>query len=110
MRRVTRFGWFLATLVVVTVVLAVVAPGAAIISAAVLALALLAVLAEGVMGLGVGPDAGLLGDPSFTERKREALARRYNHGRPEWDTTPPDHADEHPDTVWERERRRRGLR
>ena len=44
------------------------------------------------------------------ERKREALTRRFKRGRPEWETTPPDHADEHPDTAWERERERRGLR
>lgn len=110
MRRVTRFGWCLAALLVVTVVLAVLAPRVAIFPAAVLALALLAVLAEGIMGLGVGPDMGLLGDASFTEPKREALAKRYKPGRPEWETTAPDHADEHPDLAWERERRRRGLR
>ncbi|MGZ8633666.1 MAG: hypothetical protein ACXWZZ_07395, partial [Solirubrobacteraceae bacterium] len=51
-----------------------------------------------------------LGDASFTEPKREALAKRYKRGRPEWETTAPDHADEHPDLAWERERRRRGLR
>jgi hypothetical protein len=110
MRRVTRFGWFLAALFVVTVVLALVAPAVSIFPAALLALALLAVLAEGIMGLGVGPDAGLFGDTSFTEPKREALAKRYKRGRPEWEKTPPDHADEHPDSAWERERRRRGLR
>ena len=109
MRRVTRFGWCLAALVVVTIVLAVAAPGISIFPAAVLALALLAVLAEGIMGLGVGPDAWLSGDASFTEPKREALAKRYKRGRPEWETTAPDHADEHPDSAWERERRRRGL-
>jgi hypothetical protein len=43
------------------------------------------------------------------ERKREALSRRFKRGRPEWETTPPDHADEPLDTVWERERKRRGL-
>jgi hypothetical protein len=43
------------------------------------------------------------------ERKREALSERFKRGRPEWESTPPDHADEHPDTVWERERKRRGL-
>jgi hypothetical protein len=45
----------------------------------------------------------------WDERKRNALTSRFKRGRPEWDSTPPDHADEHPDTAWERERRRRGL-
>ena len=31
------------------------------------------------------------------ERKRDALSRRFKRGRPEWETTPPDHADEPPD-------------
>jgi hypothetical protein len=46
----------------------------------------------------------------WDERKRNALISRFKRGRPEWESTPPDHADEHPDTVWERERARRGLR
>jgi hypothetical protein len=44
-----------------------------------------------------------------SERKREALSDRLKRGRPEWETTPPDHADESPDAAWERERKRRGL-
>ena len=44
-----------------------------------------------------------------SERKREALSRRLKRGRPEWDTTAPDHADEPLDAAWERERKRRGL-
>jgi hypothetical protein len=43
------------------------------------------------------------------ERKRDALSRRFKRGRPEWETTPPDHADELPDVAWARERKRRGL-
>ncbi|MEN3282490.1 MAG: hypothetical protein V7607_3630 [Solirubrobacteraceae bacterium] len=109
MSRLTRLGWFLLALVVVTGVLAFVAPGLAIIGAAVLALALLGVLADGVLGLGLGPDPGLLGDQSFVEHRREALRERLRRGRPKWETTPPDHADEHPDSAWQRERQRRGL-
>jgi hypothetical protein len=45
----------------------------------------------------------------WDERKRHALTRRFKRGRPEWETTPPDHADEHPDLAWQRERERRGL-
>ena len=108
MRRVTRFGWLLAVLVVATLVLALVAPAAAIIPAAILALALLSVLAEGILGMGLGPDQGLFGDGGMSDRKREALAR-YKRGRPEWETTAPDHADEPLDAAWERERKRRGL-
>jgi hypothetical protein len=61
--------------------------------------------------MGVGPDAGLFGDGGMTERKRNALATRFGRrGRPKWETTPPDHADEHPDAAWQRERERRRLR
>jgi hypothetical protein len=54
---------------------------------------------------------GWLGDlKMWDERKRDALTRRFKRGRPEWETTPPDHADGHPDMVWQSERERRGLR
>jgi hypothetical protein len=41
------------------------------------------------------------------ERKRLAL-RQLAPGR-NWDRKAPDHADEPPDAIWERERQRRGL-
>jgi lysylphosphatidylglycerol synthetase-like protein (DUF2156 family) len=70
MSRLTRFGWLLLALLVVTVVLAFVAPGLAIIGAAVLALALLGIVAEGVMGLAWVPTP----DCSATRRWSSASA------------------------------------
>jgi hypothetical protein len=104
MRRVTILGWVLLGSVAATVVLAVVAPGAALIAAIVLALAAATAVADGF-----GASVSWFDVDVASERKREALRRRFKRGRPEWDTTPPDHADEHPDTAWERERKRRGL-
>jgi hypothetical protein len=108
MSRLTRFGWFLAALLVVTVVLALISPGIAIIPAAILVLALLGALAEGIVGFG-GPGVTLIDSGDFTSHKREALRRRYQRGRPDWETTPPDFADESQDAIFERERKRRGL-
>jgi hypothetical protein len=105
MRRVTPLGWVLAAAVVATVGLAVVAPAAALIAAIVLALALAAAVADGI-----GAPISWFDVDVANERKRDALSRRFKRGRPEWETTPPDHADEHPDVVWQRERERRGLR
>ncbi len=45
----------------------------------------------------------------MTQPRRDALRRFARRGRPEWESTAPDHADEPPDLIWERERRRRGL-
>ena len=108
MRKPTIFGWLMIASGVATVVLALVAPNAAIVTGLVFALLLLALLSEGTTGdmpLGTVQDLKM-----WDERKRNALTSRFKRGRPEWDTTPPDHADEHPDTVWQRERERRGLR
>jgi hypothetical protein len=93
---------------VATVVLALVAPVAAFATGLVFALLLLTLLAEGTTGdmpLGTVQDLQMWDEP-----KRDALTSRFKRGRPEWDMTPPDHADEHPDTVWQRARERRGLR
>ena len=95
MGRVTKLGWLLAASVLATVVLAVVWPPAALVAAIILAHA-------------GGPISWFDVDVT-NERKREALSARFKRGRPEWETTPPDHPDEHPDTAWARERKRRGL-
>jgi hypothetical protein len=104
MRRVTKLGWVLIGSLVATAVLAVVAPGAALVAAIILALAVAAAVADGF-----GASLSWFDMDVANERKREALSARFKRGRPEWETTPPDHADEHPDRVWERERKRRGL-
>ena len=107
MRKPTVFGWLLIVLGVATVVLALVAPIAAFATGLVFALLLLTLFAEGTTGdlpLGTVQDVRM-----WDERKRHALTRRFKRGRPEWETTPPDHADEHPDLAWQRERERRGL-
>jgi hypothetical protein len=104
MRRVTKLGWVLIGSLVATAALAVVAPGAALVAAIILALAVAAAVADGF-----GASLSWFDMDVANERKREALSARFTRGRPEWETTPPDHADEHPDRVWERERKRRGL-
>jgi hypothetical protein len=105
MRRVTVLGWVLLGSLVATAALAVVAPGAGLVAAIALALAVATAVADGF-----GASLSWFDVEVASERKREALAARLKRGRPEWETTPPDHADEHPDTVWQRERERRGLR
>jgi hypothetical protein len=101
----TAFGWILVVLVLATVVLAFVAPGAALVLAIVLAVVVLFAMADGFTDA-----AGWFDINVAAERKREAIGRKLRRGRPEWERTPPDHADEHPDTIWQRERERRGLR
>jgi hypothetical protein len=108
MRKPTIFGWLMIVSGVATVALALVVPVAAIATGLVFALLLLTLLSEGTTGdmpLGTVQDLQM-----WDERKRNALTRRFKRGRPEWETTPPDHADEHPHVVWQRERERRGLR
>jgi len=102
--RVTKLGWVLVGSVVATAVLAVVWPAAALVAAIVLALAAATAVADGM----AAPLSWFDVDVA-SERKRDALSRRLKRGRPEWETTPPDHPDEAPDVVWERERKRRGL-
>jgi hypothetical protein len=102
--RVTKVGWVLVASVVATVALAVVWPAAALIAAIVLAVAAATAVADGM----AAPLSWFDVDVA-SERKRDALARRLKRGRPEWEMTPPDHADESPDAAWERERKRRGL-
>jgi hypothetical protein len=104
MRRVTPLGWVLLAAVMVTAVLALVAPGAALVAAIVLAVVAAAALADGFTDAAGWFDLGLA-----SERKREALSRRLKLGRRRWEQTAPDHADEPADAIWERERRRRGL-
>ena len=107
MRKPSTFGWLLIASGTATVVLALIVPIAAFATGLVFALLLLALFAEGTTGdlpIGTSQDVRM-----WDERKRHALTRRLKRGRPEWETTPPDHADEHPDTVWQRERQRRGL-
>jgi uncharacterized membrane protein YccC len=103
-QRLTTLGWFLLTALAVTAALAVVAPGAALVGAAVVALVLLAVTVEGS-----GAHAGWFDVKAASERKREALTSRFKRGRPEWEVTAPDYADEPQDAIFERERKRRGL-
>jgi hypothetical protein len=105
MPRITPLGWVLVAAVIATVVLALVAPGAALVAAVVLALLALATLTEGF-----GPNAGWFDVGTASERKRETLTRRLKLGRPRWEQTAPDHADEPADAIWARERERRGLR
>jgi hypothetical protein len=107
MAKPTIFGWLLIVTGAATLVLAFVFPIAAFATGLVFALLLLTLLAEGTTGdmpLGTVQDTKM-----WDERKRHALTARFKRGRPEWETTAPDHADEHPDTVWARERKRRGL-
>jgi hypothetical protein len=107
MPKLTILGWLLIVSGLATVVLALLAPIAAIGTGIVFALLLLSLLSEGTTGdmpLGTVQDARM-----WDERKRNAMTSRFKRGRPEWETTPPDHADEHPDMAWDRERRRRGL-
>jgi hypothetical protein len=104
MRRVTTLGWILLGSVVATVVLAAVAPAAGLVAAVVLAVAAAAAIADGF-----GASVSWFDVDVASERKREALTSRLKRGRPEWETTPPDHADELPDAAWARERERRGL-
>ncbi|HEX5899901.1 MAG TPA: hypothetical protein VFY32_10930 [Solirubrobacteraceae bacterium] len=105
MRRVTVLGWVLLGSLAATAVLAIVAPGAALVAAIILALAVATAVADGF-----GASLSWCDVEVASERKREALAARLKRGRPEWETTPPDHADEPADAVWQRERERRGLR
>jgi hypothetical protein len=102
--RLTAFGWVLVVAVVVTALLALVAPGAAIVCAVILALVALVALADGFTDAAGWFDIGVA-----SERKRESIARRLRRGRPDWETTPPDHADEPADAIWARERERRRL-
>jgi hypothetical protein len=102
--RVTTLGWVLIASVLATVVLAFVWPAAALIGAIVLALVVAAAVADGI-----GAPISWFDVEVTNDRKRDALSRRLKRGRPEWETTPPDHPDEHPDSAWERERKRRGL-
>ena len=107
MRKPTIFGWLLILFGAATVLLALVVPIAAFATGLVFALLLLTLFAEGTTGdmpIGTVRDARM-----WDERKRDALTRRFKRGRPDWETTPPDHADEHPDDAWQRERERRGL-
>jgi hypothetical protein len=101
---VTKLGWVLVGSVVATVALAVVWPGAALVAAIALAVVAATAGADGM----TAPLSWFDVDVA-SERRRDALARRLKRGRPEWETTPPDHADESPDAAWERERKRRGL-
>jgi hypothetical protein len=103
-RRVTPVGWVVAVAVVATALLALVAPGAALVAAAILAIVAVAALADGFTD-----NAGWFDIGPASERKREALHRRLKLGRPRWEQTAPDHADEPADAIWERERARRGL-
>jgi hypothetical protein len=103
-RRVTKLGWVLIASVMATVVLAFAWPPAALVAAIVLALAVATAVSDGI-----GAPVSWFDIDVTNERKRDALSRRFKRGRPEWESTPPDHADEHPDTAWERERKRRGL-
>jgi len=104
MRRFTPVGWVLVAAVVATALLALVAPGAALVAAVILAVVAAAALAEGITD-----NAGWFDIGAASERKREALHRHLKLGRPRWEQTAPDHADEPADAIWERERRRRGL-
>jgi hypothetical protein len=90
--------------VVVTAMLAVVAPGAGLAAAVIVVLVVLSLVAEGF-----GANAGWFDIGAASDRKREVLTSRFKRGRPEWERTMPDHADEPPDAIWERERKRRGL-
>jgi hypothetical protein len=105
MPRITPLGWVLLAGVVATVVLALIAPGAALVAAGIIAVIALAVLVEGW-----GANASWFDVDAASERRREALTPRLKLGRRRWETTPPDHADEPPDAIWQRERERRGLR
>jgi hypothetical protein len=103
-RRVTKLGWVLMASVLATVVLAFVWPPAALVTAIVLALAVATAVSDGI-----GAPVSWFDVDVTNERKRDALSRRFKRGRPDWEATAPDHADEPIDAAWERERKRRGL-
>ena len=109
MRRISPFGWVLIVALLVTVGLNVVAPDIGIFAAIALVLVLFGLVADGMgtMGNIIGNE---LTANQIAQPKRDALRRFARRGRPDWETTAPDHADEPPDLIWERERRRRGLR
>jgi hypothetical protein len=104
MHRVTGLGWFLLAALVVTVVLAVLAPGAGVVAAVILVLVILSVVLEGY-----GANAGWFDVGAASDRKREVLTSRLKRGRPQWEVTAPDHPDEPQDAIFARERKRRGL-
>ena len=108
MRRIGTFGWVLIAAVVATVVLNVVAPDVGIYAAIALVLLLFGVVADG-MGTTMNLIGNDLTSDQMTQPRRDALRRFARRGRPDWARTAPDHADEPPDLIWERERRRRGL-
>jgi hypothetical protein len=86
--KLTILGWLLIVSGLATVVLA---PIAAFATGLVFALLLLSLLSEGTTGdmpIGTADDARM-----WDERKRNALTSRFKRGRPEWEKTPPDHAD-----------------
>ena len=85
--------------------LAVVAPAAALDPSP--SSSLLVVATAVADGIGVGQLGRRRRRPTSASAK--ALSGRFKRGRPRVGDTPPDHADEPPDTVWERERKRRGL-
>ena len=87
-----------------TVALNLVAPDIGIFAAIALVVVLMGFAAEGAGGVGD------FFDPTVHQRKREVLSKMLRRGRPGWSRTAPDHADEPPELIWERERRRRGLR
>jgi hypothetical protein len=109
MRRIGTLGWILIVAVIVAVVLNVLEPDIGIYAAIALVLFLFGLVADGM-----GTTMNLIGDDldqdQMTQPKRDALRRFAHRGRPDWANTAPDHADEPPELIWERERRRRGLR
>ena len=111
MRRITGLGWALVAVVVVTVVLLFVAPGASAFAGIVLALLLFAVVTDAV---GSAPYEASWSDisPAAMEedvRRRRRALRRLRRPR-DWDRRAPDVADEPAEAIWARERERRGLR
>jgi len=109
MRRIPKLGWVLIVAVVVTVVLNVLSPDLGIFAAIALVLVVFGLVADG-MGTTMNLIGNDLTSDQMTQPRRDALRRFARRGRPHWERTAPDHADEPPDLIWERERRRRGLR
>ncbi len=110
MRRVSPAVWLLLALVAAAVMAERFSTPASLALGAVAALLALGIALD---VLGGDPAASVqIGerppDPHVTARRRSSL-RRMIRGR-DWDRRAPDAPDEPADLVWERERRRRGLR
>jgi hypothetical protein len=102
--RLTPLAWLLLASLVGAVVAWPFSEGLSVVLGALFGLLVLAAVVEGF-----GANAGWFDIGTAADRKREVLTSRFKRGRPEWERTAPDFADEPQDAIFERERTRRGL-